>query len=272
MTLLSGPIKCSKTKRSNELTDLFHKSWRFNRQVSVLALITVSLFLPALASAERALTPHVAEYKIKVSILSGKLRTEVKLTDDGYSANSVLKAAGIASLFVRGDVTERSEFAIVEDGVRPLIYHSVDKISKEDKFMDFVFDWEKNQVTGKIDGEDFVLDLEDRAHDRVSLQYELMLDLLNDSRTAEYTLVDDDEIKSLQVTYVGTETVKVPYGKFEAIKIQHRKEKSNRVTTLWCVEELDYLPVKIEQHRDDKLAVRAVLNKYKPKPLGNTTT
>ena len=235
-------------------------------------LVIVSILLPLQAMADRSLTPHVAEYKIKVSILSGKLRTEVKLTDEGYSANSVLKASGIASWFVRGDVTERSEFSIVEDGVRPLIYHSVDKISKEDKYMDFVFDWDQNQVSGKIDGEDFVLKLEDRAHDRVSLQYELMLDLLNDSRTAEYTLVDDDEIKSLHVTYVGTETVKVPYGKFEAIKIQHRKEKSDRVTTLWCVEKLDYLPVKIEQHRDGKLAVRAVLNRYKPTPITESTT
>ncbi len=235
-------------------------------------LVVASVLLPAQAIAERSLTPHVAEYKIKVSILSGKLRTEVKLTDEGYSANSVLRASGIASWFVRGDVTERSEFSIVEDGVRPLLYHSVDKISKEDKYMDFIFDWEQNQVSGKIDGKDFVLDLEDRAHDRVSLQYELMLDLLNDSRTAEYTLVDDDEIKSLHVTYVGTESVKVPYGTFEAIKIQHRKEKSDRVTTLWCVEELDYLPVKIEQHRDGKLAVRAVLNRYKPTPIEDSQT
>ena len=235
-------------------------------------LAFASILLPAFASAERALTPHVAEYKIKVSILSGKLNTEVKQTENGYSARSVLRAAGIASWFVRGDVIESSEFAIVEDGVRPLNYHSVDKISKEDKYMDFVFDWERNQVTGKIDNEDFVLELQERAHDRVSLQYELMLDLLNDSRIIEYSLLDDDEVKSLHVTYVGTEEVKVPYGKFNTIKIQHRKENSNRVTTLWCAEELDYLPVKIEQHRDDKLAVRAVLSKYKPTGVADSAT
>lgn len=249
------------------MSDPITRTINFYKSIPLLLLVLASVLLPAFAYAERALTPHVAEYKIKVSILSGKLRTEVKLTDKGYSASSVLKASGIASWFVRGDVTERSEFSIVEDGVRPLIYHSVDKISKEDKYMDFVFDWEQNQVTGKIDGEDFVLSLQGRAHDRVSLQYELMLDLLNDSRTVEYTLVDDDEVKPLYVTYVGTESIKVPYGKFEAIKIQHRKEKSDRVTTLWCVEKLDYLPVKIEQHRNGKLAVRAVLNKYKPTPV-----
>jgi len=184
----------------------------------------------------------------------------------------VLRAAGIASWFVRGDVTESSEFSIVPDGVRPLTYHSVDKISKDDVYMDFEFDWERNEVNGRINDEQFVLQLTERAHDRVSLQYELMLDLLNDNRITAYNLLDDDEVKVLHVTYVGTEEIKVPHGTYKTIKIQHRKEKSDRITTLWCAEELDYLPVKIEQHRDGKLAVRAVLNKYKPVAEGDPAT
>jgi hypothetical protein len=33
---------------------------------------------------------------------------------------------------------------------------------------------------------------------------------------------------------------------------------------LWCVEELGFLPVLIEQHRKGKLRVRASLRKYEP--------
>jgi hypothetical protein len=33
---------------------------------------------------------------------------------------------------------------------------------------------------------------------------------------------------------------------------------------LWCVEELGFLPVIIEQHRLGKLKVRAALSKYTP--------
>lgn len=244
----------------------------FYRQVSLMLLLVGGLLTPCYAVADRQLTPHVAEYKVKVSVLSGKLRTEVRLTDKGYRAKSVLRAAGIASWFVRGDVTESSEFSIVPDGVRPLTYHSVDKISKDDVFMDFEFDWERNEVNGRINDEQFVLPLTEQAHDRVSLQYELMLDLLNDNRITEYNLLDDDEVKVLHVTYVGTEEIKVPHGTYKTIKIQHRKEKSDRITTLWCAEELDYLPVKIEQHRDGKLAVRAVLNKYKLVAMGDPAT
>ena len=112
--------------------------------------------------------------------------------------------------------------------------------------------------------EDFDLDLQGPVHDRVSIQYQLMLDLLNKSASDEYVLIDHKGIKPLQISNIGNKKIKVPFGEFEAVGIQHRKQDSDRITTLWCAEELGYLPVLIEQHRDGKLAVRAVLNKYQP--------
>ena len=227
-------------------------------------LVLASIVLPAFASGERTLTPHTAEYKIKVSILSGKLHTEIKATEEGYYAHSVLRASGFAKLFVRGDVTESSTFAVIENGVRPLQYSSNDRISKEDKSMEFDFDWQHSKVSGLINEEDFDLELQGRVHDRVSIQYELMLDLLDDSTSDEYTLLDDKGIKLLQISNIGEKQIKVPFGEFRVVGIQHRKKDSDRITTLWCAEELGYLPVQIEQHRDGKVAFRAVLNKYHP--------
>jgi len=66
---------------------------------------------------------------------------------------------------------------------------------------------------------------------------------------------------------VGVKPVIVPFGRFEAIGIQHQATNSSRITTLWCVEELGYLPVLIEQHRKGKLRVRAVLTDYQPQVM-----
>ena len=239
-------------KRANPLPGIF------------LLLVLATIAFPAFASGEYMLTPHTAEYRIKISVLSGKLHTEFKATDDGFSAHSVLRASGIAKLFVRGDVTESSTFDIVDNGVRPLQYSSDDRISKEDKSMAFDFDWQHSKVSGLINHEDFDLDLQGLVHDRVSIQYQLMLDLLNDSASDEYVLIDHKGLKPLQISNIGNKKIKVPFGEFEAIGIQHRKQDSDRITTLWCAEELGYLPVLIEQHRDGKLAVRAVLKNYQP--------
>lgn len=246
------------------------RSVRHYRQRLIRAFVaTLVVLFCTPAFSDQLLTPHIAVYKIKVKVLSGQLKTEVRQTDEGYSAQSVLKAAGLASIFVRGDVVERSVFTTGAEGVRPLRYSSSDKISKEDKFMEFTFDWNQKEVTGTINDEEIELKLDGLVHDRVSIQYELMLDLLNGRQSNEYLLLDDDESKVLAITNIGIKTVKVPFGKFEAVGIQHRKKesKSDRVTTLWCVAELDYLPVMIEQHRKGKLRVRAVLTDYEPLTL-----
>ena len=51
---------------------------------------------------------------------------------------------------------------------------------------------------------------------------------------------------------------------FRAVGIQHQAENSSRITTLWCVEELGYLPAVIERHRKGKLQMRALLKTYSP--------
>ena len=92
---------------------------RQGRMKSGITVLALSLIAAAPASAEHLLTPHIAEYKIKVKFLSGRLHTEVRQTEEGYSAQSVLRASGLASIFVRGDVVESSDFSTSSDGVRP---------------------------------------------------------------------------------------------------------------------------------------------------------
>jgi hypothetical protein len=91
-----------------------------------------------------------------------------------------------------------------------------------------------------------------------------MYDLLNGEPNKQYTLFDVDGLKTINVRNIGRKTVKVRAGQFEAVGIEHQAENSKRVTTLWCVEELGYLPVIIEQHRLGKLRMRATLESYTP--------
>jgi hypothetical protein len=79
-------------------------------------------------------------------------------------------------------------------------------------------------------------------------------------------LFDIDEFKTLVVRNIGQRKVSTPAGDYTAVGIQHQAENSSRVTTLWCVEELGYLPVVIEQHRKGKLRMRAELSDYTALP------
>lgn len=226
------------------------------------ALFLCCTFVEANAGDE--LTPYVAEYKVKISVLSGRLATELRRTEFGYSAVSTIRPAGIANVFMNGLIEESSWFSVSADGVIPDRYSSVDTITKDQKAMDFRFDWQKSEVAGTIGDQNYVIPLDGRVHDRVSIQFELMLKLLNGSPADRYVMLNEEELRPIIVSNIGKKKVKVPFGNFDAIGIQHRTEDSSRLTTLWCAEELGYLPVIIEQHKNGKLRVRAVLAEYAP--------
>jgi len=224
-------------------------------------LAALALSLPVLAQA--LLTPHTAEYKVKISVVSGQLNTELRRTANGYIAHHVIRPTGISRIITRGTMDVTSEFDSQSDGVKPVRYQAIDTI-RDEPDIDLRFDWSTNEAIGTVGDESVQLQLDGIAYDSVSIQYELMHDLVTGNPSEQYTLFDVDKMRVANVSIVGEKEVSTKAGKFLAVGVQHQKEGSSRTTTLWCVEELDYLPVIIEQHRKGKLNFRAKLVNYSP--------
>jgi len=227
-------------------------------------LFVMALAVDGVAFSAESLTPHAAEYKVRISILGGKLSTRIEATDDGYYAQSSIVATGMSRILASVTILESSAMMVAGGILRPEQFRSVDTLSKGGQTVDLKFDWSALSVGGLIDSADFQAALDGAVHDRVSLQYGLMLDLMSGIERGEYALQDAERLKLLSITNIGTRYVDVPFGRFEAIGIQHQAENSSRITTLWCVEELGYLPVIIEQHRKGKRQMRATLTSYTP--------
>ncbi len=226
-------------------------------------LIIVALLVGTLAEAGTTLTPHTAEYKVKISVVSGHLSTELQKTEDGYIAHHVIKPTGFSKLITRGTMDVTSEFSSEPDGIKPHRFRSIDTI-RDDPDVDIFFDWEKSEAAGAVGDTHVALALDGIAYDNVSIQYELMHDLLNGGPGERYTLFDIDKMQEIDVSNAGSRDVKTRAGTYKTVGIRHQKDGSSRVTTLWCAEELDYLPVIIEQHRKGKLNFRATLVSYTP--------
>jgi hypothetical protein len=232
-----------------------------NRFLSILPLLAL---YAAPLQAEPLLTPHKATYKIKISVLGGQLDTELRLTATGYSATHIVEPTGMSRMFSRGSIAETSDFDSAADGVRPREYVSDDTLSREEEHARIHFDWDTGEARGTVNGNEVVSVIDGLAHDRVSIQYELMHDLISGNASDKYTMFEIDRLRPVNVQVIGEKTVKVPAGEFQVIGVQHQAEGSKRVTTLWCAEQLGYLPVIIEQHRKGKLQVRATLENYTP--------
>jgi hypothetical protein len=234
---------------------------RLGRFLAVFAVLVLS----AQVLASPTLTPHTAEYKVRISGVSGRLNTELRQTATGYTANHIVQPTGLIKIIARGKMDVTSEFEIAATGVKPVRFHEVDTIRDEPE-VDLEFDWTSNEAFGTVGDDEVRLQLDGIAHDNVSIQYALMHDLLTGNGSDQYTLFDIDKMRIANISNVGEKAVKTKAGTFTAIGIQHQKKGSSRTTTLWCAEELDYLPVVIEQHRKGKLNFRANLVSYSPTP------
>lgn len=233
--------------------------------MKLISHIFVATALSTLAASATAadLTPHRAEYKVRISVVSGQLDTELRETENGYIATHVVKATGLSRVLTSGRMEVSSAFKEAADGLRPVTYHAIDTIG-DDPEANITFDWTTNQARGTVGEEDVVLQLDGLSHDAVSIQYQLMHDLINNRPNSTYVLFDVDKMRVANVRNVGTKSVKTGAGQFEVVGIEHQKEGSSRTTTLWCAPALDYLPVIIEQHRKGKLNFRATLTEYTP--------
>jgi len=232
-----------------------------NRFLSILPLLAL---YAAPLQAEPLLTPHKATYKIKISVLGGQLDTDLRQTATGYSATHIVEPTGMSRMLSRGSIAETSDFDSAADGVRPREYVSDDTLSREEEHARIHFDWDTGEARGTVNGNEVVSVIDGLAHDRVSIQYELMHDLISGNASDKYTMFEIDRLRPVNVQVIGEKTVKVPAGEFQVIGVQHQAEGSKRVTTLWCAAKLGYLPVIIEQHRKGKLQVRATLENYTP--------
>ena len=249
-----------------------------NLHKPLLLLTLLAVFSGATGTAEtatgNALTPHRAEYRVKISVLSGRLNTELRRAGDRYVATHLIKPTGLASAFAGGDILAESEFRTTDDAIIPLRYTGNDEISSDKLRVDIAFDWDARRATGQFQTDEdptpVAVDtpLEELVHDPVSIQYELMADLARhgstDGSTAEYVLFEHDRVRTVEISQVGTQRIETRAGTFDAIGIRHQARNSSRATTLWIAAELGYLPVMIERHRKGKLQMRAKLTKYEP--------
>ena len=229
-------------------------------------LLTTLLLLLAMTPlyAEITLTPHAATYKVKISVLGGELKTKLVPTATGFEATHVIHPTGMSRMLARGSIAESSRFDTAADGVKPRVYSSKDTLTRDKTNATIEFDWDAGEARGTVNGEEVVSVIDGLAHDRVSIQYEVMYDLLNGAASDQYTMFEIDRLRPVNISILGEKVVKVGAGEFAVIGIRHQAEGSKRATTLWCAPELGYLPVVIEQHRKEKLRVRATHTDYVP--------
>ena len=234
-----------------------------NKYLPGLLLLTVTL---ASATLQAATMPDFeASYTLKrgnlrIGSATVLLRTDA---DSGYLYESHSWPVRWVSWFLKDQLKQSSRGKITADGIRPVRYRYQRSGGSRDRKDDIVFDRENNTVKNIAAGRTWETDMPPDTIDKLVSQLGMVFALQQGKKDVTFNIADDDEIRQYHFKVVGHETLTVPAGTFETVKIiKLRKKKKKRETYIWCAPALNYLPVRIWQHETDDAEYTSELKSF----------
>lgn len=200
-------------------------------------------------------TPYAATYSARYrGFRMGNLRYTLSSPQRGrFIFESRAEPRLIARLFVSEDAIERSVMLIDAEGVRPLDWFREDGKSGEKEDGVLTFDWEHGRVRGTVKEDPVDLPTEAGLQDPLSFLIAIQTALLRGHEPGTVPMVDGDRIKRYHNTRLGTEKIKTEAGEFSAVIYSTTRPGSDRVSRVWYVPSLSYLPVRAEQEREGRV-------------------
>lgn len=264
------------------------KVWRYFKFVNLLNInintIRLSLFVPVAlilqtisasswaTEKQPSFTQFTAYYKImKAGISVGETKRSVEsINDDTFIFKSETNPGGFLSWISDAYVMEQSIWKLNNNDMRPLEYTYKNTNDNKTRTVQLLFDWHKNRVTNIINGDPWHMKLVPGLLDKLLYQLKMMQDLINGNRELKYAVADGGRIKDYAFNIMGEETLETDLGRFSTLKL--KRTTDIKTTTWWCVEQLAFLPIKIQREKKDGSRVTAILHKLEGIPLPANTS
>ncbi|MDH5765762.1 MAG: DUF3108 domain-containing protein [Gammaproteobacteria bacterium] len=173
-----------------------------------------------------------------------------------YTSSS--EAQGLVALFSSDHVTESSTLQLTENSITPLLYeYNYTRKKKEKNNQHIKITWNDNG-TGKIISQYRKNSIEFTTSQPVWDKLSVQLALMNDIKSAEknktlsYTVIDKNSKIDFLFEYLGDEKIIINDKTYNTKKLKRTHSSGKRITTMWLATELSYIPVAIEQLKDNK--------------------
>ena len=230
------------------MPQLFDEVARVRRPVAmVAALLLVST---GTANAD-ALRPYTATYNgiwngMTVAVSTLKLEQ----TGDTWTFSSRSEARGIGTL-ASGVFPPRqvSVVRVTDQGVLPQSFKSSG--GDPGKSIELNYDWQAHRVSGTYEGTKVDLPLTPRVQDDGSVQLALMVELLAGRTPPTVQLIDKNSVREFEFSRDGEATIKTALGEVHTLIFKSQKKYSPRITRFWCAPDRGYVPMRVQQKKDD---------------------
>jgi hypothetical protein len=214
-------------------------------------LLTATLAASALQAAtlhdfEATYTLRLGSLHIGTSTLA--LQTE---PDGRYRYESHSWPTRWVSWLLKDQLRETSRGRMTPAGIRPDKYHYLRNGGDKKREADLSFNWDEHTVRNHVEDSLWKMDIPAGTLDKLASQLGMMLALQQDKRDVTFNIADGGRLKKYRYKVVGHETLEVPAGTFETVKITKLRTNKKRKTYVWCAPALNYLPIRIWQRETD---------------------
>ncbi len=184
---------------------------------------------PPLTAADRGLEPFSAQYVAEwrdITVGTSDLELERGARPGRYHYRWTISARGIFRIVYSHDVTQQSWFTVVDDHVRPNRYRG----EEGSEFVAFDFDWDTGHAFGSSEGRPIDILLKPGAQDLMSIQVEIMLDLLHGVLPANFPIIDKDKLKDFLYAREGSAKLRTAIGTLDTVIVASRRTPNDADT------------------------------------------
>ena len=185
-------------------------------------------------------------------MVSGRQSHRWQRSGARYTLETEGEVTGLASLFVRGKLTQTSQGKIGALGLMPESYETRHLTGKQENLK---FDYDNNQIEStRIDNKHGkrtqVLPLLTGAQDPLSAIYQLAM-VAQDDKDGLIVAAGAKRVKGYAYRVLGSEKLETSLGAVTALHVTRTGEGGNRDMHLWLSSTHHYLPIKISYVDDD---------------------
>lgn len=182
--------------------------------------------------------------------------------NNGYLYESRSLPAPWAAWLFRDKLFETSRGYIIDNRIRPDRYHYQRTGGSREREATLSFDWDDMTVENNVQDRPWKMDIPAGTLDKLASQLGLMLALGAGKTEVTFNIADGGKLKEYRFKVLGRETLELPAGRFDTVKVTRLRDNNRRETYIWCAPELNYLPVRIWQREKDGAVYQSDLERF----------
>lgn len=157
--------------------------------------------------------------------------------------SSIAKTDGIVAWFVDITITETSKLRYKNNRLNFVSYSYNEKKNDENKGYQLHLD-KANKFYNSHTKEFYPIT--NNLHDTLGFTAAIMHDMQNGKREIKYTIAEKNKLKTYTLRFITKENIATNGGQITTFKMEHYNPQTKERFTLWCAENMGFLPIRIQ--------------------------